>query len=78
MTRADEIDSAIARGASNDQCRELAGHRALGENAIRYADHSIERQLRIGQAAKGRVQVAHQHRSSDAFARNIAEQKHEA
>src|SRR5882757_6916617 len=78
VSRADNFDRSIARSPSDDKCRELSCHRALGKNAIRDADHPVERQLRVGQAAKRGMQVAHQHRSADPFARNIPEQKYQA
>src|SRR5882724_1435052 len=78
MTSADEFDCAVLRGASHDEGGVLSGESALGEDAVGGLDHAFERQVDVGEATEGGVEVAHEHGRGYTLAGNVAQQKYQA
>ena len=70
---ADVLDCAVRPGATHDERCVLPRERALAEETICRFDQFLQRDFCVGETSKRRVQMAHQHRSGDAFSGDVAE-----
>jgi len=78
MPGTDKLDGAVAGGTPDDERGIVTSQCALAEDAIGGLDHALKREIRAGEAAKGSVQMAHEHGSRHTFAGNVAEEKEQA
>src|SRR3984893_14425509 len=78
VARAHKFHRAIIARPSHDESRELSRKSALAENAVGVFHHAIEGETGFGKASKRRMEVAHEHRRSNALSGNISQHKEQA
>src|ERR1700719_1207964 len=78
MARVDKLDCAIVCGSPHDKCCELPGQSAFAENAVGAFHHAIKRQAGLGETAKGRMQMTHEHGRRHALAGDVPQHEEQS
>src|SRR6516225_8609519 len=77
MPGADVFDFPVRISRADDHGGELPSGSAVAEQPICVRHQVAQRQVLSGESAKCSVKIAHQHRSSHALTRHVAQQKQE-
>src|SRR5215813_7778609 len=72
------FNGAVALGASQNKSSILARQGAFAKKPIGKMNHARERDLGLGQSTKSRMEVAHEHGSSQTLARDVAKKKQQS
>jgi hypothetical protein len=71
MARAYKFHRTIARSSCYNESRELSSKSAFAEYSVGVFYHLIKREASLSEAAKRCMEVAHEHRRSNALAGDV-------